>query len=120
MSGAIQNETLLQKLLEHADEKRMHSQEPVFGVTELRDLPYFAENGTVRLLDVYLPQNAVGMLPIIVDVHGGAWYCGSKDTNRYYGMYLASQGFAVINVDYQPAQYDDLRHQVSDLFCAFK
>ena len=35
-------------------------------------------------------------------------------------MYLASQGFAVINVDYQPAQYDDLRHQVSDLFCAFK
>ena len=71
MSGAIQNETLLQKLLEHADEKRMHSQEPVFGVTELRDLPYFAENGTVRLLDVYLPQNAVGMLPIIVDVHGG-------------------------------------------------
>lgn len=120
MSDFAQNGSLLQKLLAHADEKRVREQAPVFGVTALRDLPYFAENGTVRLLDLMLPSNAVGLLPIIVDVHGGAWCCGSKENNANYCMYLASQGFAVVNADYCPAQYNDLRNQVSDLLCAFR
>ena len=111
---------LLQKLLEHADEKRMNEQASVFGAVTLQDLPYFTENATVRLLDLYLPENAQGLLPIIVDIHGGAWIYGSKEINKNYCMYLASQGFAVVNIDYMPLQYDDLRDQVSEILCAYR
>ena len=120
MSASQEQNSLLRQLLEHAERKRTDSQSPVFGATALQDLPYFAENGTVRLLDVYLPENAEGKLPIILDIHGGAWVYGSKESNRNYGMYLASQGFAVVNIDYMPLQYDDLRNQVSDVLCAFR
>ena len=120
MPNDRENAGLLQKLLEHADQKRTDSQSPVFGVVTLQDLPYFAENGTVRLLDLYLPEKAVGKLPILIDLHGGAWVYGSKENNKNYGMYLASQGFAVVNIDYMPLQYNDLRDQVSDILCAYR
>ncbi len=58
----------------------------------------------VDLLDVYRFRNRDDeKLPVIVNVHGGGWVHGSKDTYRFYCMSLARQGFAVVNFNYRLA-----------------
>lgn len=52
------------------------------------------------LLDVYRPKEISGRLPVIVNVHGGGWVYGTKDTYLLYGMSLAQRGFAVVNFNY--------------------
>lgn len=109
--------SLLKKLLTYADEKRSAVQAPVFGVTAVRDVPYLTDNRKVHLMDIYFPAHFEGSLPTILDIHGGAWVHGSKELNRNYGMYLASKGFAVVNINYTLAEDNDLRTQVEDINC---
>ena len=65
-------------------------------------IPY-GEDGIWQILDVYRPKNAVGALPVIVNVHGGGWIYGTKETYRFYCMDLARRGFAVVNFTYRLA-----------------
>ena len=89
------------------------------GLTDPADIEHFDDilyggDSEWNLLDVYRPKGA-GKLPVIVNFHGGAWVYGSKLTYRYYCMYLAQQGFAVVNPSYRlapenrfPAQFEDI------------
>ena len=57
-----------------------------------------------QMLDVYRPKKSKqARLPVIVNVHGGAWVYGSKETYQFYCMNLAQKGFAVINYSYRLA-----------------
>lgn len=67
------------------------------------------------LLDIYLPKKVYDKLPVIVNFHGGGWVYGTKETYKYYCMYLARQGFAVVNPSYRlapryrfPAAFEDI------------
>ena len=42
-------------------------------------------------------------LPVILNVHGGAWVYGTKETYQFYCMSLAQKGFAVVNFTYRLA-----------------
>jgi len=44
-----------------------------------------------------------GLLPVIVDIHGGGYFYGDKERYHYYCSELASYGFAVINFNYHLA-----------------
>lgn len=68
-----------------------------------------------NLLDIYLPEKRSGKLPVIVNFHGGGWVYGTKKTYKYYCMYLARKGFAVVNPSYRlapkhrfPAAFEDM------------
>ncbi len=52
-------------------------------------------------LDVYLPANAQGALPVVVFFYGGSWSSGAKDDYEFLGAALAAQGFAVVLPDYR-------------------
>lgn len=108
---------LLKKLLTYGDEKRNAVQAPVFGVNVQQDVPYLTDNRKVHLMDIYHPAHMHGSFPTILVIHGDAWVHGSKELNRNYGMYLASKGFAVVNINYTLAQDNDLRTQVEDINC---
>ncbi|MCU6726027.1 Monoterpene epsilon-lactone hydrolase [uncultured Clostridium sp.] len=56
-----------------------------------------------HVLDVYRPKKEDGYLPVIVNVHGGGWVYGTKETYQFYGMNLAQRGFAVVNFSYRLA-----------------
>ena len=66
-----------------------------------------------QLLDVYRPGTKASViaeatssfekLPVIVNVHGGAWVYGDKDVYQFYCMSLAQRGFAVVNFSYRLA-----------------
>ena len=54
-------------------------------------------------LDLYLPETADGNLPVVLWVHGGGYVGGDKSDVRYYATALASNGYAVISMNYQRA-----------------
>ena len=56
-----------------------------------------------HLLDLYRPKDAEGKLPVLLNIHGGAWVYGDKNVYAPYCMYLATQGFAVVNASYRLA-----------------
>ena len=56
-----------------------------------------------HLLDLYRPKDAEGKLPVLLNIHGGAWVYGDKKVYAPYCMYLAAQGFAVVNASYRLA-----------------
>jgi acetyl esterase/lipase len=77
-----------------------------------------------NLLDVTLPAHATGKLPVIINVHGGGWFYGTKETYQFYCMGLARRGFAVVSFNYRvapiaryPQELDDVNaaaHWVAD------
>lgn len=68
----------------------------------VRDLVYGSDPDWHRL-DLYRPKDAEGLLPVIVSVHGGAYFYGTKETYQYYCADLSRRGFAVVNFNYRLA-----------------
>ena len=56
-----------------------------------------------HLLDLYRSKDAEVKLPVLLNIHGGAWVYGDKKVYAPYCMYLATQGFAVVNASYRLA-----------------
>ena len=76
-----------------------------------------------HLLDLYRPKETEGKLPVLLNIHGGAWVYGDKKVYAPYCMYLATQGFAVVNASYRlapkhtfPAPLEDVGKMVEWVF----
>lgn len=93
------------------------------GVRRIDDLSY-GPDPKWHLLDLYLPENVEGKIPVIINVHGGGYCYGTKETYQFYGLNLAAHGFAFVNPNYRlapevvfPGELDDVdryMHWVSD------
>lgn len=59
--------------------------------------------GEDNLMDIYYKKGTAQCQPTIVSIHGGGWVYGSKKQYQYYCMYLAQQGFTVVNFNYRLA-----------------
>jgi acetyl esterase len=60
-------------------------------------------------LDVFRPAAAAGPLPMVLWVHGGAWFGGSKGHLAGYFKLLASHGYVVVAPSYSLAPEQQLR-----------
>jgi acetyl esterase/lipase len=85
------------------------------SVIVTRRIPVATPGGVLLTADISRPA-AHGLLPIVVQIYGGAWQRGSPASNEDYAQWLASQGYVVIAIDYRhapafhfPAQIDDIR-----------
>ena len=88
------------------------------GIVRFDDIVYGADPRW-NLLDVYRPADAVGPLPCIVSVHGGAWVYGDKERYQYYCLDLATRGFTVVNFTYRLApehRYPAALQDTADVF----
>lgn len=73
-----------------------------YAVERRLDIAY-AEHDGVRLVgDLYAPASLPNA-PVVIAVHGGAWYLGDRKRYQYLGPYLARNGFAVFSVQYRLA-----------------
>jgi acetyl esterase/lipase len=68
-----------------------------------RDIPY-GEFGTRNLLDIWrradLPSD--GKAPVLIQIHGGAWVMGSKDSQALPLMsHLAERGWVCVAINYR-------------------
>jgi acetyl esterase/lipase len=65
-----------------------------------KNITYAVHDGTELQGDLYLPPGA-GPFPAIVNVHGGYWRRGSRDSYQYWGPYLAARGYAGFTISYR-------------------
>ena len=91
------------------------------------NIPYQNDTLKKHLLDIYLPANATGKIPLLVFIHGGGWLVNNKYADMgYMGNTLSAilnQGIAIASIDYRwstqavfPAQIQDCNRAVSFLY----
>jgi len=79
-----------------------------------------------HLLDIYLPLNAKGKIPLVIFIHGGGWLNNDKYADIGYMKKtmaeIVSSGYALASIDYRfsteavfPAQMQDCNRAVSYL-----
>lgn len=68
---------------------------------EFKDVAY--DTGSeAQKLDLYLPETGEGHFPLVVFIHGGAWFGGDKaDGQEAAWVTLRSQGYAVASINYR-------------------
>lgn len=105
---AMQVARNMRRTMENSDAKRdagLVFPEDIRSFTDIR----YGIDPRWNLLDVYRPVDReddngnLENIPVIVNVHGGAWIYGDKETYRFYCASLAQRGFAVINYSYRLA-----------------
>jgi acetyl esterase/lipase len=67
---------------------------------DVRDLEYQQQGGKAMLARVYVPKGP-GPFPSIVDVHGGAWHNGDRESNSGTDHALAARGILVAALDFR-------------------
>jgi len=80
-----------------------------------------------HLMDIYLPANAKGKIPLVIFIHGGAWLSNDKYADMGYMKKTVAEivrsGYALASIDYRfstqavfPAQMLDCNRAVSFLY----
>ena len=91
------------------------------------NVPYNNDTLPKHLLDIYLPANTKGKLPLVIFIHGGGWLSNDKYADIAYMKKtvaeIISSGFALASIDYRfstqavfPAQIQDCNRAISFLY----
>ena len=97
------------------------------GTITYSNVSYAHDTLTRHLMDVYLPPNTKGNLPLIVFIHGGAWMLNNKYSDMNYMKNTVKSfidsGYALASIDYRystqapfPAQIQDCNEAVEYLY----
>ncbi len=97
------------------------------GTVFHQNIPYANDTLQKHLLDVYLPPNTTGKLPLVVWIHGGAWMLNDKYADMSYmkntvksfidsGYVLASMNYRYSTDSVFPAQIRDCNAAIEFLY----
>ncbi len=84
------------------------------------NLTYSTANNVELKLDLYLPQNTTGPVPLVMFFHGGGWVEGRKESAVLYLLQYLQMGFAVANVAYRLGRVSPAPAAVEDTRCALR
>lgn len=93
------------------------------GYRKEAHIPYIPDYNPMHHMNLYYPENYQvdnGLLPVIIYIHGGGYLYGMVDDSERYLGYLASQGFAVMAMNYRLLQYSDMRGIIQDIFASLR
>lgn len=86
------------------------------GYTAQIDVVYTSGANWQQKLDLYLPPKGGKPTPAIINIHGGGWNHGTKESQSGGFKSFFKQGFAVANIEYRmfpeataPAAIEDVR-----------
>ncbi len=110
------------KLDAKLDAARLAKQDFPEDVEQICDINYAKDKNEWHTLDVYYPKDTKpnAKLPVIIDIHGGGWFYGSKEINKNYCLHLAQRGFVVFNINYRLVPDVTNNEQVQDCMLAVK
>jgi acetyl esterase/lipase len=91
------------------------------------NVPYHNDTLKKHLLDIYLPANTTGKVPVVVFIHGGGWISNDKYADMGYMpntiTAMLNNGMAVVSIDYRfatdavfPGILQDCNQAVSFLY----
>jgi len=89
------------------------------GVAVHKDIEYAKHGGISLKLDLYLPQEIEGDVPVIVYVHGGGWKNGSKESGKR-GAWMIPHGFAIASINYRLTDVGQWPDQINDCYAAVR
>ena len=87
------------------------------NTTVQRDLAYVAGGHGRQKLDLYLPQAGTN-LPLLINIHGGAFRAGSKDQG--VPLEYLNQGYAIASINYRLSQHAVFPAQIEDCKAAVR
>lgn len=67
----------------------------------IKDIKYKKSDSNRNKLDIFVPDNKTGPVPIIINFHGGGLIFGNKKDAYGTCKYFADQGYLVINIGYR-------------------
>jgi acetyl esterase/lipase len=88
--------------------------EPVEAVDYHFDVDYVGDGIRSHRLDVMVPHDAPGPLPVYIYFHGGGWTSGDKAPLTKYCASQAADGMIVVNANYRMATRFQLKHMMQD------
>lgn len=91
------------------------------------NIKYNNDNHPKHLLDIYIPSQTEGKIPLVIFIHGGGWLSNDKYADMGYMKKtvaeIISSGFALASIDYRfsteavfPAQIQDCNRAISFLY----
>lgn len=83
---------------------------PAEAAMEETKITWAKPGGLDLAATIYKPKSAAP-LPVLIDVHGGAWSSGSHESDRLYCAELAKSGLLVVSIDFRQAP--DFQHPAS-------
>ncbi len=87
------------------------------GFTKQIDVVYTTAGDWEGRVDFYLPPNKGSKTPIVINIHGGGWNKGVKESQTGFNTFFKA-GYAVANIEYRLSQQATAPAAVEDTRCA--
>jgi len=81
------------------------------------DLIYTRVDGWEGRMDLYTNPVSKEPTPVVVNIHGGGWNHGSKESQTGF-KYFFKEGFAVANIEYRLVDVSPAPAAIEDIRCA--
>lgn len=78
---------------------------------------YTKVNGWEGRIDIYYPTQKGAKVPVVINIHGGAWMNGVKESQRGFSSFF-KKGMAVANVEYRMTKTATAPAAIEDIRCA--
>ena len=87
-----------------------------------RDVTYCTMEGVALKMDIYYPDSAEGLWPVVMYVHGGGWVSGDKSDGAGVEDQpaLTAAGFLVASINYRLAPEYQFPAMIEDVKCAIR
>jgi len=75
----------------------------------------FAEHDGIKLVGDFCLPKGRAKAPALIAIHGGGWQIGDRSFYKYWGPFLAHNGYAVFAIEYRlgkPGVYPNALHDV--------
>jgi acetyl esterase/lipase len=87
------------------------------GFTSKIDVIYTTAKDWEGRMDLYLPPASKGPSPIVINIHGGGWNKGVKESQTGFSTFF-KMGYAVANIEYRLSDQASAPAAVEDARCA--
>ncbi|EOR94899.1 putative lipase/esterase [Arcticibacter svalbardensis MN12-7] len=87
------------------------------GYEEQLNVVYTTAANWEGKMDLYLPAKERGPSPVIINIHGGGWNKGNKESQTGFSNFF-KKGYAVANIEYRLVQVAPAPAAVEDTRCA--
>lgn len=84
------------------------------------DVPY-ADISEAQKMDIFLPEDWQPKYPVIINIHGGAFFgCDKMDNQLVPALYGLDKGYAIANINYRLSHEAKWPAQINDVKAAIK
>lgn len=100
-----------------AQESNQKAVEYPVEYTARLNVVYSTVNGWKGRMDLYSNPNALRPTPVVLNIHGGGWNHGDKESQTGFGSFF-KHGYAVANVEYRLVDVAPAPAAIEDVRCA--